>query len=195
MPEGKKGTSKPEEKTPKKSDSQQLEIIADKSDEVKKTKMKEREQTHKTDVKPEPEARKLKKGEYIEGVGRRKRSTARVRIFSVPAAQSVKAKDFEINEKSGKIFFQDWQHTTALAPLERVGLENAIAMTVKVKGGGITGQAEAVRMGLSRALVELEPSYRGKLKRAGFLTRDPREKERKKYGLKKARRAPQFSKR
>jgi len=146
-------------------------------------------------VAKEISPKKLKKGEYVEGRGRRKRSSARVRIFSVTEPQSVVGSDFSVNGKNGKDYFQVWQYSLALEPLTKTDLGNKFSMTVHVYGGGITGQAEAVRMGLSRALVSLDPSLKSKLRRYGYLTRDPREKERKKYGLKKARRAPQFSKR
>jgi small subunit ribosomal protein S9 len=81
------------------------------------------------------------------------------------------------------------------APLEVLGLENAYDILVNVKGGGLTGQADAIRLGVARALCELDPDNRKPLKVEGYLTRDPRAKERRKYGLKKARKAPQFSKR
>jgi small subunit ribosomal protein S9 len=81
------------------------------------------------------------------------------------------------------------------APLEVLGLENDYDVLVNAHGGGVTGQAEAIRLGVARALCELAPENRGPLKAEGYLTRDPRAKERKKYGLKKARKAPQFSKR
>ncbi len=212
MPADKNDIPTPEEAN--KNDAERLEQAAVDADEVVETaedaevlvaqeKLEQKTEEPSSVAAPEdtkmkegvPQGKTLKKGEYIEGLGRRKRATARVRIFSVPAADAVASKDFEINGMQGKEFFQAWQHETVIAPLERSQLIDKIAMTVQVKGGGITGQAEAVRMGLSRALVELEPSLKGKLKRAGFLTRDPREKERKKYGLRKARRAPQFSKR
>lgn len=143
----------------------------------------------------QPTQRTLKKGEYVEGRGRRKRSSARVRIFQSTEVNSVSAADFDVNGKKGRDFFQAWQYKVTVEPLEKTDTLKKLSMSVHVTGGGITGQAEAVRMGLSRALIELEPSYKSKLRRLGYLTRDPREKERKKYGLKKARRAPQFSKR
>lgn len=153
--------------------------------------------TTSSDIKTSEQAQKrtLKKGEYIEGNGRRKRSSARVRIFESTEANSVSSVDFDVNGKKGKDFFQAWQYKVTVEPLEKTDTLKKLSMSVHVSGGGITGQAEAVRMGLSRALIELEPSFKSKLRRLGFLTRDPREKERKKYGLKKARRAPQFSKR
>ena len=83
----------------------------------------------------------------------------------------------------------------AKAPLEVLGLEAEYDILVSVKGGGITGQADAIRLGVARALCQLDPENRAPLKTEGYLTRDPRAKERKKYGLRKARKAPQFSKR
>lgn len=139
--------------------------------------------------------KKLKKNEYIEGIGRRKRSVARVRIYTSSPSQSVDKKGFPINGKMGKDYFISKYREVALAPLKKLRALDKFSLTVKVKGGGITGQAEAVRMGLARALVIFDPAFRKKLKRARHLTRDPREKERKKPGLKKARKAPQWSKR
>ena len=82
-----------------------------------------------------------------------------------------------------------------LAPLKTVGQEGAVDLSAKVEGGGVRGQAEAVRHGLSRALIQLNPTFRTALKKLGFLTRDPRKRERKKFGKKSARRSPQWSKR
>jgi small subunit ribosomal protein S9 len=139
--------------------------------------------------------RVLKKNEYLEGVGRRKRSTARVRIWSVTKSESSDKEAFKVNQGEAKTYFQKRLYDRALEPLTRLSLEGTVKISATVRGGGITGQAEAVRMGLSRALVALDPIHKGKLTRAGLLTRDSREKERRKFGLKKARRAPQFSKR
>jgi len=131
-----------------------------------------------------------KKAKYWKAVGRRKTSTARVRIFSQGA------KDFIVNEqKLDKYFSIAFLSQTAISPIELLKLGGKFKVTVKTKGGGIYGQAQAIRHGLSRALVEFNPNFRKKLKKAGFLTRDPRMKERKKFGLKKARRAPQWKKR
>lgn len=85
--------------------------------------------------------------------------------------------------------------TLVRAPLKVAGVEDRYDVIVNVQGGGISGQAGAIRHGIARALCEIDPEFRGPLKKAGFLTRDPRVKERRKYGLKKARKAPQFSKR
>lgn len=130
----------------------------------------------------------MAKNEYTEAVGRRKTATARVRVMS---AKSV---SIMVNEKDAIDYFQlPLMVDTLSAPLKAVG--GAYAVTAMVRGGGKKAQAEAVRHGISRALVEIEASYRKDLKHKGFLKRDPRAKERKKFGLKAARRAPQWSKR
>jgi len=126
---------------------------------------------------------------YYEAVGRRKRAVARVRLY--PGDGQI-----VINEKGLREYFgrsQDWQ--SVLAPLQLTDHENAFNLSVLVKGGGITGQAGAIRHGVARALLVVDPNLRKALRRAGFLTRDPREKERKKPGLKRARKAPQYTKR
>ncbi len=123
------------------------------------------------------------------GTGRRKTSVARVRL--VPGAGKITINDKDINE----YFNFETLRTIAREPLTLTeNLEN-FDVLVNVKGGGYTGQAGAIRHGISRALLEVNEELRPTLKRAGFLTRDPRKKERKKYGLKKARKSPQFSKR
>ena len=128
------------------------------------------------------------KNEYTEGIGRRKTASARVRI--VPAKNS----SMIVNGKSAEKYFPlPAMVKTAYAPLQTLGATYSVS--VKVSGGGHKAQAEAVRHGLSRAIVELVPEQRKDLKVRGFLKRDPRAKERKKFGLKAARRAPQWSKR
>ncbi|KOR34508.1 MULTISPECIES: 30S ribosomal protein S9 [Planktothricoides] len=124
------------------------------------------------------------------GTGRRKSSVARVRL--IPGNGELK-----INGKKGDLYlqFNAGYISAAKAPLETLGLENEYDILVNVHGGGLTGQAESIRLGVARALCELDPSNRQPLKVEGFLTRDPRSKERKKYGLRKARKAPQYSKR
>jgi small subunit ribosomal protein S9 len=127
---------------------------------------------------------------YIEAVGRRKTSTARARI--TPASKLT----VTVNGKKVEEYFPtEMQRTNVLAPFAVEGLEQKFTVTVKVIGGGISSQAEAVRHGIARALTEFEASLRSPLKQAGYLRRDPRMKERRKFGLKKARRAPQWSKR
>lgn len=124
------------------------------------------------------------------GTGRRKTSVVRVRL--VPGTGELK-----INGKPGDLYlqFNPTYIATAKSPLESLGLENEYDVLVNAHGGGLTGQADAIRLGVARALCELDPENRKPLKLEGYLTRDPRAKERKKYGLRKARKAPQYSKR
>jgi small subunit ribosomal protein S9 len=126
---------------------------------------------------------------YYEGVGRRKRAVARVRLY--PGDGQIVINDKGLKEYFGRL--QDWD--SVVSPLELTNNEGRFNMSVVVKGGGVTGQAEAVRHGTARALLQADPALRAALRRAGFLTRDPREKERKKPGLKRARKAPQYTKR
>jgi small subunit ribosomal protein S9 len=124
------------------------------------------------------------------GTGRRKKAIARVRL--IPAGDGA----ITVNKKSlDEYFGLDTLKFIVRQPLELVEAAAKYDVIVNVCGGGFTGQAGAIRHGIARALLEAEPETRGALKKAGFLTRDSRMKERKKYGLKKARRAPQFSKR
>jgi len=123
------------------------------------------------------------------GTGRRKSSVARVRL--IPGEGN-----FTINGRSLDDYFGlETLKVIAKQPLVLTGTENKFDIIVNVKGGGFTGQAGAIRHGIARALLQADEELRPALKKAGFLTRDPRMKERKKYGLKKARKAPQFSKR
>ncbi|MGN8647799.1 30S ribosomal protein S9 [Gracilibacillus sp. HCP3S3_G5_1] len=123
------------------------------------------------------------------GTGRRKTSTARVRL--VPGTGRI-----VVNNRDAEDYFPyETLRTIIKQPLAATETEGSYDVLVNVDGGGYTGQAGAIRHGVARALLEADPEYRTTLKRAGFLTRDARAKERKKYGLKKARRAPQFSKR
>jgi len=126
---------------------------------------------------------------YYEAVGRRKRATARVRLF--PGDGQIVINGKELDAYFGR--FQD--RRDVLSPLSATENEGRFNVSVLVKGGGITGQAQAIRHGVSRALLVFEPENRSILRRAGYLTRDPREKERKKPGLKRARKAPQYTKR
>jgi len=120
-----------------------------------------------------------------------KRKTAIARVTLLPGSGKV-----EINKRAIEEFFPRPLHqTTAVQPLTVTGYEKSVDVRVRVHGGGISGQAGAVRHGIARALTEVDPELRGELKRRGFLTRDARAKERKKAGLKKARKRPQFSKR
>lgn len=124
------------------------------------------------------------------GTGRRKSSVARVRL--VPGSGQL-----IVNDRPGDDYFNRNPSYVAIAkaPLETLGLESEYDILVKAHGGGLTGQSDAVRLGVARALCQLDPDNRKPLKVEGYLTRDPRAKERKKYGLKKARKASQYSKR
>ncbi|MDF1513338.1 MAG: 30S ribosomal protein S9 [Anaerolineae bacterium] len=127
---------------------------------------------------------------YYEGLGRRKSATARVRLHADGEGQ------FIVNGKAHSDYFgRDIDINKVKQPLELTQTENLFNVTVLVKGGGITGQSEAISMGVSRALLKLNPDLRPALRKAGLLTRDAREKERKKPGLKRARKAPQYTKR
>ena len=128
--------------------------------------------------------------QYYEGIGRRKESSARVRIM--PGSGK-----FIVNDKPGQEYFNRLGDVEAImAPLETVG-ENptTLDITVVVKGGGVTGQTDAVQLGVARALLLMNPDLRSTLRKGGYLTRDPRIKERKKPGLKRARKAPTYTKR
>ncbi len=128
--------------------------------------------------------------QYYEGLGRRKVATARVRLYSGDASSLV------VNDKPLADYFSrevDQRHIQG--PLEVTGTEGTFNISVKVKGGGVTGQAGAVRLGVARALLKVDPEHRQVLRKNGMLTRDPRAKERKKPGLKRARKAPQYTKR
>ena len=123
------------------------------------------------------------------GTGRRKSSVARV--YLTPGSGKITINKRDIDDYFGL----ETLKVVVRQPLELTGTVGKFDVLVNVKGGGFTGQAGAIRHGISRALLEADGEYRPQLKAAGFLTRDPRMKERKKYGLKGARRAPQFSKR
>ncbi|AQS57998.1 30S ribosomal protein S9 [Desulforamulus ferrireducens] len=123
------------------------------------------------------------------GTGRRKNAVARV--YLVPGEGQISVNNKQVLEYFGRKTLD----MVVRQPLELTNTAGRFDVIVKVAGGGVSGQAGAVRHGLARALVQADPNLRPVLKRAGFLTRDPRMKERRKYGLKKARRAPQFSKR
>ena len=130
------------------------------------------------------------KKKYYYGTGRRKSSVARVRVYENGTGSII------INGRDIDNYFGlDTLKLVVNQPLVAADLVGKVDVVVTVAGGGVSGQAGAIRHGISRALLLLNPEYRATLKAAGFLTRDPRMKERKKYGLKAARRAPQFSKR
>jgi small subunit ribosomal protein S9 len=126
---------------------------------------------------------------HFYGTGRRKNAIARV--FLTPGEGQ-----FLVNDRPFDAYFgRKTLEVLVRQPFELTGMSGRFNVRAKVSGGGISGQAGAVRLGIARALVQADPNLRPILKKAGFLTRDPRMKERRKYGLKKARRAPQFSKR
>ncbi len=128
-------------------------------------------------------------GKYIEAIGRRKQSSARVRLFSGEGV-------FVVNGKPADQYFsRDIDLRTILTPLKVTDSEGRFDVSVKVSGGGVTGQAGAVSLGIARALLKDDPELRRTLRQHGLLTRDARVKERKKPGLKRARKAPQYTKR
>ena len=126
---------------------------------------------------------------YFYGTGRRKNSVARVRVYNGTGKITINDRDID------DYFGLETLKLIVRQPLAVAGVEGKFDIVVRVAGGGVSGQAGAIRHGLSRALLVYDENLRGELKKAGFLTRDPRMKGRKKYGLKAARRAPQFSKR
>lgn len=133
---------------------------------------------------------KKEKNRYIESVGRRKTAVARVRITETTKAQ------FTVNDKDADVYFPtDELRAITRDALSKAKLSIKFSVSALVKGGGIHAQAEALRHGITRALVSYDEELRSKLKKLGFLKRDPRMKERKKFGLKKARKSPQWSKR
>jgi small subunit ribosomal protein S9 len=131
----------------------------------------------------------LAKGKYVHTVGRRKSSVATIHLFNEKG-------DITINDKAINDYFDYIVYGGLITePLKLVGANGKFKITIKVKGGGKRGQVDAIRLGIARALIELDPNLRKTLKANGLLKRDPRVKERKKPGLKRARKAPQWSKR
>ncbi len=129
-------------------------------------------------------------GQYYYGVGRRKTSTARIRLYKGDGKQVT------INNQPGDRYFSPtYLLDTIIVPLKAVGMDKDFDISVRVSGGGMASQSEAIRHGVARALVAFDTTLKTTLKRSGLLTRDARMKERKKFGLRRARRAPQFSKR
>ena len=125
----------------------------------------------------------------VQATGRRKSSVARVRLYEGTGRVL-------LNDRPIEDYFPTMaQRIRVLEPLRVAQIEGRYDVIAQVEGGGTTGQADAIRLGIARALIEVEPELRPTLKKAGLLTRDPRKVERKKYGLKKARRAPQYTKR
>jgi len=148
--------------------------------------MPKTKETKKKETKKESK----KEERYYEAVGRRKTSVARVRIWTRGKNQVI------VNEKNYKDYFkQEKLQKKVLSPLEKMNCEDKFKIQVIVRGGGMNSQAEAVRHGVSRALVLFNSDFKKRLKKVGYLTRDPRMKERKKFGKKGARRSPQWQKR
>lgn len=140
-------------------------------------------------VLPEDKRDDKKPDRYFEAVGRRKTAVARVRLFT-------RSGDFTVNQKLYGEYFPTLELQKIVEDaLQKMKLFGRFRVSVKLSGGGSHSQAEALRHGLARCLLKFNPDFRKRLKRAGYLKRDPRMKERKKFGLKKARRAPQWSKR
>lgn len=131
-----------------------------------------------------------KSDRYYEAIGKRKTAKARVRLFTLGEKVII------INEKPFEKYFPNKNlQDLAFSPLEKMKAAGHFRITIVASGGGIHAQAEAIRHGISRALVKFNADFRKRLRRAGFITRDPRARERKKFGLKRARRGPQWSKR
>jgi small subunit ribosomal protein S9 len=130
------------------------------------------------------------KKDYIYALGRRKRAIAQVRL--TPGGKG----EIMVNGKTYVDYFTSVEMRQAvLTPLKAVGQDDKVTISIVAYGGGMSGQADAARLGISRALIKLNETFRSTLKKMGMMTRDPREKERKKYGLKKARKGPQWAKR
>ncbi|MCA9384245.1 MAG: 30S ribosomal protein S9 [Candidatus Magasanikbacteria bacterium] len=144
----------------------------------------------KAPVKTVVEKTVFKDGSYIYALGRRKTSVAKV--YLIKNGKGL----FTVNGRPMEEFFTTYEGREIVrGPLKASGQETAVDVSAQVIGGGINGQAESIRLGISRAMVELNPTYRTVFKKLGFMSRDPRAKERKKFGLKKARKSPQWSKR
>jgi len=159
---------------------------------IKKKKVKTSPKKEIKEVIKETKEKAEKAAAYFYGLGKRKTSIAQVRIYPVEKSE----KGIMVNDKKIENFFGiERLSNLAMLPLVTAGQDGKFDVSVKVSGGGITGQAEAIRLGISRALIKFDINLRKILKSQGFLTRDARNVERKKPGLKKARRAPQWAKR
>ena len=177
---------KPQSSSSKKVAKEQASKVSD-TPEPKKT---IQAQKHEKKEKKEKEVASSKPGRYWEAVGRRKTAVARVRLFTKGE------KEIIVNGKPYQEYFTIKElEQSVVDPLVRMRNLEKFRVQILVSGGGIRGQAEAARHGISRALVKFNPDFKKRLKRAGFIIRDPRMKERKKFGLKSARRAPQWKKR
>lgn len=156
---------------------------------IKKPKVKKPTKKVKK-IKKEVKKPEVKPAKYFEAVGRRKTAVARIRVFTKGE------KSILVNDKPLEKYFPTFElQKICQAPLEKMKCLDKFRISVIVKGGGLSAQTEAVRHGITRALVLFNPDFRKRLKKVGYLKRDPRMRERKKFGLKRARRAPQWSKR
>ncbi len=136
------------------------------------------------------DAKTIAAGQFIYAIGRRKSAVAKTKLWLNGKGE------ITVNGRDYKAYFPVYQlQETLIDALRTVGQDGKVTIAIETMGGGQRGQAEAARLGISRALIELNPNYRKSLKKLGYLMRDPREKERKKFGLKKARKAPQWAKR
>lgn len=181
---------KPKRTRAKKAETTEVAETAEKKTTKRTTKKAE---TAETEVKKAPAKKTTKKAtssvqEFL-GTGKRKTSVARVRLTTGTGVITVNGKDIK------EYFVLESLIADAKQPLVLTDLVNSVDIRANIYGGGIAGQAGALRHGITKALIEFKPELRPELKKAGFVTRDARKKERKKYGLKKARKAPQFSKR
>jgi len=163
---------------------------------IKKITVKTKSAPKKKPVAVKREAKKKAKKEeekiskFFEGLGRRKTATARVRILVQGEKTNL------VNGKPLEIYFPTNElRETVLSPFKKMECLEQFGLSVRVRGGGISSQAEAVRHGIAKALVLFDPEMRKRMKKTGYLTRDPRMRERKKFGLKRARKAPQWAKR
>jgi len=160
---------------------------------VKKPAVKKTATPKKTEVKVSPKAETKKEtfsGKYFNAIGRRKTAIARIRLYLDGNNQIF------VNDKDYRDYFQvESMQSKVKEPLDKMKITDKFNMSVIVKGGGLDSQAEAVRHGISRALIKLNETYKKRLRKEGLLTRDSRMKERKKPGLKRARKAPRWSKR
>ena len=155
-----------------------------------KTKVKKKEKISKVEKKDKNEKKVKGTIEYFEAIGRRKTAVARIRIWTKGKVELL------VNGKPYKDYFTTAElQQVSSSSLEKMKCLDKFRVQIIVKGGGIRGQAEAIRHGTARALVLFNPDFKKRLRKAGYLTRDPRMRERKKFGLKRARRAPQWQKR
>lgn len=162
----------------------------------KTTEKKPAAKKEKITEKPKPQ--KEPEESYLEAVGRRKESIARIRLYTKKASDKFPEEKglISINEKPYQEYFKDlFLQDEIEAPFKKLKSLNRFKGLISVRGGGLAGQADAIKLGISRALVLFDANYRKKLKKFGYLTQDSRIKERRKYGLKKARKAPQWAKR